>query len=205
MTVSVSDAGKAWLDTYYPNGGYVEGFVYLTNADEENVDLSLPFMGFCGDWTEPPEFDDAFWYDNGMWLENYTGVDGNQYYTIMWTNLQDTSWVLSANPYVGAVIGKEGHVVYDSANNIVSPNGDGLNDMIDDMYVSLMRNAKVLTFTYTDEEGVCTVCGEKDPDYKHEGSADTGDAFREMWIVLMAVSLAGASLLVFSRKKFFLK
>ena len=83
MTVSVSDAGKAWLDTYYPNGGYVEGFVYLTNADEENVDLSLPFMGFCGDWTEPPVFDDAFWYDNGMWLENYTGVDGNQYYTIM--------------------------------------------------------------------------------------------------------------------------
>ena len=28
---------------------FVEGFLYLRNADEEDVDLSMPFMGFYGD------------------------------------------------------------------------------------------------------------------------------------------------------------
>ena len=57
------------------------------------------------------------------------------------------------NPYSGALVGADGNVIYDPAHNVVSPNGDGLVDGIEEMYISLMRNAKTLVFTYTDEAG----------------------------------------------------
>ena len=155
VTITLSDNDKAMMDYYYPNGSYVEGYVYLINADEEGVDLNLPYLGFYGDWTQAPLFDDAFWYENGMWdvvPENgYT--DGNQYYTILWTGLAGNDWVIGMNPYSGALVGADGNVIYDPAHNVVSPNGDGLVDGIEEMYISLMRNAKTLVFTYTDEAG----------------------------------------------------
>ena len=155
VTIALDAGSKAALDACFPNGSYVEGYVYLTNADEEGVDLHLPYLGFYGDWTQAPVFDSAFWYENGMWdVPSTTGLpDGNQYYNILWTDLAGTSWVLGMNPYSGAYVDASGNVVYNPANNVISPNGDGVVDYIDDMYISLMRNAKVLIFTYTDEEG----------------------------------------------------
>lgn len=151
VNVSLSAADKAWLDTYYPEGGYVEGFVYLQSDDAEDVDLSLPFMGFYGDWTEPDLFDSAYWYDNSFWdLAPAEGfVDGDEFWHILWTDLQGTSWVLGLNPYSGAYEDENGNIAYDPAHNVVSPNGDGALDGIDNIYLSLMRNARSLTMTYT--------------------------------------------------------
>ncbi|MBE5906168.1 MAG: hypothetical protein E7277_05135, partial [Lachnospiraceae bacterium] len=39
----------------YVNGFFVEGFTQFTS--DENVDLSVPFLGFCGDWGKAPVFD----------------------------------------------------------------------------------------------------------------------------------------------------
>ncbi|MBQ8579457.1 MAG: S8 family serine peptidase [Oscillospiraceae bacterium] len=151
VTVTLSEAGKTWLDTYYPNGGYVEGFVHLENADENGVDLSLPYMGFYGDWTKADAFDSAFWYENTFWgLESADIVDGNQYYHILWTLLEGQDWIIGFNPYTGALEDENGNIAYDPANNVVSPNGDGNLDNIVDIYISLMRNAKELSFTYSD-------------------------------------------------------
>ena len=43
VTIKLTEADKTWIDTYFPNGNYVEGFVYLEGEDE--VTLSVPFMG----------------------------------------------------------------------------------------------------------------------------------------------------------------
>lgn len=43
----------------FPNGIYVEGFLYVNGADENAVDLSMPFVGFYGDWSDAPLFDEA--------------------------------------------------------------------------------------------------------------------------------------------------
>ena len=152
VTVTVSAAGKAWLEQYYPNGGYVEGFVYLTNADADGVDLSLPFMGFCGDWTDAPVFDTAYWYDNSFWSEEpVDGIpEGNEFWHALWTDLGGVEYVLGMNPYSGAILDENGKVNYDPANNVISNNGDGVLDTITEIYISLMRNADHLTFTYTD-------------------------------------------------------
>ena len=151
VNVSVSAEGKAWLDYCYPNGGYVEGYVYLKDADAEGVDLNLPFMGFYGDWTEPDLFDSAYWYENTFWdlypAEGF--ADGNEFWHVVWTDLQGMDWVLGMNPYSGVYTDENGNIAYDPAHNVVSPNGDGAVDGIADMYVSLMRNARTLTFSYS--------------------------------------------------------
>ena len=155
VTVRLSEGDKTYLDTYFVNGGYVEGFVYLTAEDQ--VTLSLPYMGFYGDWTEAPLFDSAYWYENGAWgYPSADGLpDGNQYHHILFTSLMGSNnWMLGFNPYVGAeLVDDNGNVIYDPANNVISNNGDGLVDNISEMYISLMRNAKTLTFTYADDSG----------------------------------------------------
>ena len=149
VTVTLSAEDKAWIREHFENGIYVEGFVYLN--DEHGVDLSLPFLGFYGDWTQAPVFDTAFWYDNSFFgYAPANGLpEGNEYYNIIWTDLGGSDWVLGMNPYTGAVLGADGKIVYDPAHNSVSPNGDGILDGIEEIYLSLMRNAKTLTFTYT--------------------------------------------------------
>ena len=52
VTVLLSEEDKVWMDEHFENGIYVEGFVYLTNEAEDGVDLSLPYLGFYGDWTD---------------------------------------------------------------------------------------------------------------------------------------------------------
>ena len=148
VTITLSDADKEWLQQHYVNGGWVEGFVYAESADAEGVDLSLPFMGFYGDWTESPMFDTAYWYENGMWGLPTNGYDGLEYYHILWTDLAGTDWVLGMNPYSGALADTNYNVIYDSSNNVISNNGDGVLDGFKEIYLSLMRNAATLEFNY---------------------------------------------------------
>ena len=155
VTIDLTQADKDWIDTYFPSGNYVEGFVYLVGTNE--VTLSLPFLGFYGEWDDAPIFDTGYWYDNGVWLETeeLDEVECNEFYHIIWTSLGSSTndWILGYNPYTGATYDEEGNVIYDPANNVLSPNGDGVLDNITDYYLSLMRNAKMLYLTYTDAEG----------------------------------------------------
>ncbi len=152
VTINLTEADKLWIDTYFPNGNYVEGFVYLTGEGE--VELSLPFMGFYGDWTEAPLFDTGYWYENGFWGLETEEPDANEYYHVLWTDLEGTDWVLGFNPYTGALLDQNDNVMYDPANNVLSPNGDGRLEGFQEIYLSLMRNAKYVYMTYTDENNV---------------------------------------------------
>lgn len=128
----------------------MEGFLYLTN-EEGAYSLNLPFLGFYGDWTDAPIFDSAYWYDNSFWGVSTSNdlPEGDQHYNVIWTDLAGSEWVLGFNPYAGALLDANGDVYYDPSLNVVSPNGDGAIDGIEEMYLSLLRNAKTLTFTYT--------------------------------------------------------
>ena len=149
VQVRLSQEDRDWLDAHYPNGGYVEGFVYFHDTAEDGVDLSLPYMGFYGDWTAAPVFDTAFWYDPSFWQEDAAAdVKGTQFYTVFWTDLAGTSFVLGFNPYTGFLPSFQ----YDAARNVISPNHDGLNDNIDTIYLSMARSAKLVTVDYEDAE-----------------------------------------------------
>ena len=58
VTVSCQDAFAQFANENTPNGTFVDGFAMLKSADE-GVDLSVPFMGFYGDWSKASVFDAA--------------------------------------------------------------------------------------------------------------------------------------------------
>lgn len=57
VTVTLSDSDKQYLDSSFENGMYVEGFVTLTAEKGTDIDLSVPYLAFYGDWTQAPLFD----------------------------------------------------------------------------------------------------------------------------------------------------
>lgn len=61
MKLELTAAGKKAYADNFPNGSYVEGFTFLT-ADE-GVSLSLPVLGFYGDWNSLKVFQGT--YDEG--------------------------------------------------------------------------------------------------------------------------------------------
>ena len=61
VKIELTAAGKQAYQDSFPNGSYVEGFTFLT-ADE-GVSLSLPVLGFYGDWNSLKVFQGT--YDEG--------------------------------------------------------------------------------------------------------------------------------------------
>ena len=75
VTLTLSQGARDYLDAF-ENGIYVEGFVELTNADDPS--LSLPFLGFYGDWTQAPIFEEADHY-NGEAVKRFATVPTGVY------------------------------------------------------------------------------------------------------------------------------
>lgn len=139
VSVSLSEADREYFDTYYKNGGYVEGFTNLTARSTGDVDLSMPYLGFYGDWTEAPIIDDGYYWD-----ESDTS-NASQYWNIIWTSIQGSDWLPGLNPYLE-------DEPFDQANMTMSPNDDGITDGIEDIYLSLLRNANTVEISYENAE-----------------------------------------------------
>lgn len=143
--IILSDEDRAFFQQYWENGGFVEGFVYLSEL-QSDLKLNLPFLGFYGDWLKAPLFDAAFWYDDSFWSDEAKPESDLSWHTL-WTIIDGADWVPGINPYIEDPVA-EGALPYDPARNIISPNGDGRLDCLDDIYLSLLRNARSLTLSW---------------------------------------------------------
>ena len=66
VTLDLDEAYITAHSRIFTNGFYVDGFVYLTDTAEEGVDLHLPFMGFCGDWSKGAIFPQNIYNDQAF-------------------------------------------------------------------------------------------------------------------------------------------
>lgn len=137
VKINLTDTDKEYFAAYYENGGYVEGFTNLTARSNGDVDLSMPYLGFYGDWTEAPIIDYGYYWDDSE------TANANQYWNMIWTSIQGSDWMPGLNPYLS-------DEPFDPENITMSPNGDGITDSIDDIYVSLMRNANTVQVSFED-------------------------------------------------------
>ena len=139
VTITLSEEDMAYMDAHYENGTYVDGFVRAYAETEGAVDLSLPFMGFYGGWDEAPMFDTGWYYEEEEDLEY------NRYMHVVFATLglDGQYGGLGMNPYI--------EEIYDPEHNVLSPNGDGYYDYVPEIYVSLLRSAEILDFTWTDD------------------------------------------------------
>ncbi len=59
-TIELSLEDKQYLRKSFINGMYVEGFAVLESLNDD-IDLSIPFLAFFGDWTQAPMFDKTYY------------------------------------------------------------------------------------------------------------------------------------------------
>ncbi len=64
VTITLGEKDKEYLNKSFANGMYVEGFLVLNAAKGTEVDLSVPYLAFYGDWTKAPIFDLDFYDTN---------------------------------------------------------------------------------------------------------------------------------------------
>lgn len=57
VTIALSSDDKAYLDRYFVNGMFVEGYVLLDSNNSDGIDLNIPYLAFYGDWAQAPMLD----------------------------------------------------------------------------------------------------------------------------------------------------
>ena len=83
-TVGVDVTSRAAFDSYVaqnaPNGTFLDGFVRLTSKTASQPDLTVPYMGFYGDWGKAPIFDALASQGGAHTLASwvYNGATGQQ-------------------------------------------------------------------------------------------------------------------------------
>ncbi|CAM2744674.1 S8 family serine peptidase [Erysipelothrix tonsillarum] len=137
IEIKLDEATKTYLNSNFKNGAYVEGFTYLRAAGE--VDLSIPFLGFYGDWEKAPIFDKSSWFDEEDESSNFTHIIGSSIGT------QGGGALLGQNLLDGSdhSINKEMFTI--------SPNGDYIFDSIDIIQIGQVRNADTMNFVVKDK------------------------------------------------------
>ena len=123
-TITLTDADHAYL-RQFPNGMFVEGYIYATPATEAEgispVRLTMPVMGFYGDWSAADVFDS----------EDETAY--SLYPVMIYTNYAQ----LGTNPYIRT--GKSGDIY----------NAFSYSNPLVEIDFGMLRNARRLCITVT--------------------------------------------------------
>ena len=104
VTFAISENDLAFLDRYFTNGAYVEGYTYVecTTASAEGVAVedvhSIPILGFYGNWTDASMFDNTSLTDLYYATDelNYSGNDYTNYLTVKYGSQLSAFY---GNPY----------------------------------------------------------------------------------------------------------
>lgn len=77
VRINLTADAKDWIDERYPNGAYMQAFVYAKSSDAEGNAASthsIPVLAFYGSWTGPSMFDTAS-YNNGEVISKYNTIN----------------------------------------------------------------------------------------------------------------------------------
>ncbi len=153
VRVELTDANRKYLDESFENGMYVEGFITLDAEGEKNVDLSVPYLAFYGDWTLAPMFDldyfqtDADERDDSIPVEDKVMADA--YASRPIGGLYDDyvsylgSYYFMQNP--------ADRIIAADRDYIALSNQDGTIHSLRFVWAGLLRNAERVEITITDD------------------------------------------------------
>lgn len=123
------------LKEVFENGNFVEGFVTFTDVEDKAPELSIPYVGFYGEWDKANIIDDSI-YDE---VESFYGLTA-----MSWLDKEKGEY-----NFLGYDVNGEN---LDINNIAFSPNSDGhMDDVVP--VVSLLRNAKELDIDILDKDG----------------------------------------------------
>ena len=105
VKIQLTDSAKKLLDSAFPNGAYVEGYVYVETANSadgaERPVHSIPFLGFYGNWSEPSMTDAGLLdqiYDKSV--HSYLGLGASSGYLAIRYPGEKNNTIYTVNPYL---------------------------------------------------------------------------------------------------------
>ncbi len=163
-TVTLSESDRAYLTGNFKNGMYVEGFVQFDCADGD-IDLTIPYLAFFGDWTEAPlldvtafevgkeQKDSSILEDEKLKPDAFATIPMAGYYTGSGRTEDDLSYYYMGK--IGYILadGYEQPAVLEKYCSLTS--SENGNFKLYYIAAGLLRNAKTVHMTITD-----TVTGE---------------------------------------------
>ncbi len=166
VTLSLGAEDRNYIETSFENGMYVEGFLKL-NSENESVqcDLSLPFLGFYGDWDDAPMLDYSA-YEVAANHKDTSILEEDKIQASIWETqpyniYYNDKYVLPMGGYLYLLPDDAEPMYVDEEHNAVSRyneyygEGNTNNYMtttgIKAVYAGLLRNAKVVKYKLYDE------------------------------------------------------
>ena len=98
VTLTLTDETRELLETEYPAGAYIEGFVYA--EPDEGVCHSIPVLGWYGSWTDPGMFDVGGWAEQGNRKPYLHDLLGDQVNFLTIDYGDGVEYRFGGNPYV---------------------------------------------------------------------------------------------------------
>lgn len=150
LTNAIASYNEKTIEEVFKNGGFVEGFVTLTDPEDNNPQLSIPYVGFKGEWGKASTIDSSIYnhdeqsfYESTAMMTPDKNEEGNYYYLGL---PFDATKLEQAN------------------GNFIdfSPNGDGEHDTVVPM-LSYLRNIKEMEVEILDSNSkVIRTLGKKE-------------------------------------------
>ncbi|MBQ7871359.1 MAG: S8 family serine peptidase, partial [Oscillospiraceae bacterium] len=148
VSIALTEEQKAVLNANYPNGAYVEGYVFaesLVGAMElVGTSHSIPVLGFYGNWSDAPVYDAQSVnlesnFDNPTSRFPYNMNPNSTAYGITYASDSDTTYKFGGNPVVAD------EVYLPERNAINTENGSRITQVT----YSMIRNVLDARYTVT--------------------------------------------------------
>lgn len=153
LKLAFSDSLINTQSSVFTNGFFLDGFVYLKSADGSEPTLSLPYMGFYGDWFNGKLFDSTMYDNEKPFFDKQWGLyvtDGTNYYP------------MGANMF-------ESEKEYGIDSKYCAYSKSALSGQLKKPYVTVclgvMRNVKRVDFNMFAQSGIFRYCGSTLLDY----------------------------------------
>ena len=154
VTITLSDEDKAYLDQSFANGMYVEGFITLTATSGTEIDMSVPYLAFYGDWTKAPLFDKEYYETNADELNDAIDEEdknkADAYATTAIGGISD-DYVSYLGAYYFEQDPSNTRVISANKDYIALSNQEGTVHSLRFVWAGLLRNAAKIVITITDD------------------------------------------------------
>ncbi len=165
VSITLDESEKEYIETSFENGMYVEGFLKLKSTKNGQCDLSIPFLGFYGDWEAAPMLDYSAYEiaenEQDASVKEEDKIKASVFATQPYSSYYNEKYILPMGGYVYLLPDDADPVYVDedkasvSRYNIYYGEGAAENYMtstaIKAVYAGLLRNARLVKYKMYNE------------------------------------------------------
>ena len=164
--LSISESERKYIEESFENGMYVEGFLNLESKTDGQCDLTIPFLGFYGDWDDAPMLDYTA-FEVSACEQDASILDEDKIQASIWETLPyatyyNEEYTVPMGSYVYTIDEDDDPMYADEKYCSVSRYNEyyGLDHeenyltttAIKAVYAGLLRNARIVTYKLFNEQ-----------------------------------------------------